>query len=67
MIHVIWSAVIVAALALYLRQVYSRFKKYNVKHFKPIPLLGNLGRVMLRMDHFTEDVDKLYKAFPEER
>ncbi|CAK1596655.1 unnamed protein product [Parnassius mnemosyne] len=67
MLLVIWSAVILAAAALYFRQLYSRFSRYGVKQFKPIPIVGNMARVMLRMNHFTDDTQRLYNAFPEER
>ncbi|CAG5032367.1 unnamed protein product [Parnassius apollo] len=67
MLIVIWSVVILAALTLYFRQLYSRFSSYGVKQFKPIPILGNNARIMLRMNHFSDDVQRLYNAFPEER
>ncbi|KAM3966423.1 cytochrome P450 9e2-like [Aphomia sociella] len=67
MIFLIWSAVLITALVLYFRQTYSRFSKYGVKHFKPIPILGNMGRISLRIDHFGHDIHRHYKAFPGER
>ncbi|XP_013199514.1 cytochrome P450 9e2 [Amyelois transitella] len=67
MLLIIWGLVLVAALALYLHQVYSKFSILGVKHFKPVPLLGNMARVTLRMNHFSDDVERLYNAFPSER
>ncbi|CAK1596650.1 unnamed protein product [Parnassius mnemosyne] len=67
MLLAIWSAVILAAVALYFRQVYTRFSRYGVKHFKPIPILGNMARILLRMSHFSDDTQILYNAYPEER
>ncbi|XP_046959650.1 uncharacterized protein LOC124529785 [Vanessa cardui] len=63
----IWSAVLVAVLNLYFRQTYSRFRDYGVKHMEVVPFFGNMVRVAFRMDHFTENFDKTYKAFPNER
>ncbi|XP_047529705.1 uncharacterized protein LOC125065894 [Vanessa atalanta] len=63
----IWSAVLLAVLALYFRKTYSRFKDCGVKHIEVVPFFGNMTRVAFRMDHFTENFDKTYKAFPKER
>ncbi|KAM3960574.1 cytochrome P450 9e2-like [Aphomia sociella] len=67
MLFLIWTAVIVVGLTLYFRQIYSRFSKYGVKHFTPIPLLGNMARSLLRIDIITEDIERNYNAFPDER
>ncbi|XP_026729529.1 uncharacterized protein LOC113495130 [Trichoplusia ni] len=66
-IFLIWVAVLIAVLVLYLRQVYSRFSRYGVKFLKPVPLLGNMGRVLFRREHFAYDILNLYRTFPEER
>ncbi|KAH9645248.1 hypothetical protein HF086_012126 [Spodoptera exigua] len=63
----IWLAVLVAVLALYFRRVYSSFNREGIKHFKPVPLLGNLGSLLLRKEHFCDHIVNLYKSFPEER
>ncbi|XP_050345947.1 cytochrome P450 9e2-like [Nymphalis io] len=63
----IWSTVLLAALTLYFRQTYSRFSDYGVKHMKVIPFFGNMAGVAFRMDHLTDQFDKIYKAFPNER
>ncbi|XP_068631672.1 cytochrome P450 9e2-like [Battus philenor] len=67
MLLLLWSVVFLVALALYLRQVYSRFSAYGVKTFEPVPLFGNMLRITTRLEHFAEQVEKLYNAFPEER
>nr|ALJ30298.1 cytochrome P450 monooxygenase CYP9A [Mamestra brassicae] len=64
-ILLIWVAVLIAVLVLYLRQVYSRFSRYGVKHFKPVPLLGNMTGILFRVNHFTDDIVNLYDSFPE--
>ncbi|CAB3238032.1 unnamed protein product [Arctia plantaginis] len=66
-ILLIWTVVLIAVFALYLRQMYSRFKKYGVKYITPLPLFGNMLRVILRLDHFAYDILNLYNKFPEER
>ncbi|XP_026752919.2 cytochrome P450 9e2 isoform X2 [Galleria mellonella] len=67
MLYLIWFVVIIAALVLYHHQVYSRFAKYEVKHFNPVPILGNMIRVILRTEHFANDLQRYYDHFPEER
>ncbi|XP_026752035.2 cytochrome P450 9e2-like isoform X2 [Galleria mellonella] len=67
MLFLIWTGLILCALWLYFHQVYSRFSKHGVKHFKPIPILGNMARLMFRIDLFTDDIERNYNAFPKER
>lgn len=64
---VIWVAVLVAALVIHYRQTYSRFSRYGVKHFTALPFLGNMSKIMFQIEHFTDDIMKLYNKFPEER
>nr|ASX93979.1 cytochrome P450 CYP9A74 [Zygaena filipendulae] len=59
--------VLLAVLWLYLRQVYSRFSKYGVRHLKPIPLLGNMARITLRVEHVALHNERIYNSFPGER
>lgn len=56
-----------AAVTLYLRQTYSRFSDYGVKHLKVVPFFGNVMKVFLRLEHFSEDLTKHYRNFSEER
>ncbi|XP_013199513.1 cytochrome P450 9e2 [Amyelois transitella] len=67
MLFIIWTVALIAALTLYFRQKYSKFSKYGVKHFRPVPFLGNMARIIFRMDHFTKDFERLYNEFPNER
>ncbi|NP_001341723.1 cytochrome P450 CYP9A17v2 [Helicoverpa armigera] len=63
----VWVAVLIAVAVLYLRQVYSRFSRYGVKQFRPVPILGNMTRILLKQDHFVDDTMRYYNSFPEER
>ncbi|KAJ8728452.1 hypothetical protein PYW08_016837 [Mythimna loreyi] len=63
----VWVAVLVAVLVLYFRQIYSRFSRYGVKHFTPIPFFGNMAKLVFRVEHFTESLGNLYNKFPEEK
>lgn len=67
MLVIIWTAVIITALILYFRQIYTSFSRHGVKCFTPIPVLGNMGRVTMKLDHFTADLERLYNGFPDER
>lgn len=67
MLLYIWLAVALAAVWMYCRQIYSRFSKTGLKHFRPVPLLGNMTRQVFQLEHFVNTVEDLYKAFPEER
>lgn len=66
-ILLVWVAVLIAAVILHIRQIYSRFKKYGVKYITPVPFLGNMTSVLLRQRHVADDVLDLYNRFPEER
>ncbi|KAJ0177501.1 hypothetical protein K1T71_007510 [Dendrolimus kikuchii] len=67
MLLLIWTTVIIAALILYFRRVYTHFSRRGVKTLTPLPLIGNLAKVTLRIDHFTTDLEKLYDSFPNDR
>ncbi|XP_075973978.1 cytochrome P450 9e2-like [Anticarsia gemmatalis] len=67
MIFFIWVFLLLIALVLYYKEVYSRFQKHGVKHFTPLPLLGNVGELVTRQAHIVDSFDKLYYNFPEER
>ncbi|CAH2105979.1 unnamed protein product [Euphydryas editha] len=63
----IWIAVFIAVVTIYFRQTYSRFSKYGVKHMKVVPFFGNMHRIILRMDNFSEDLERIYITFKDER
>lgn len=67
MIFYIWVIALLGALALYFRQAYSKFRKYGVKHNRPIPLMGNTSAALFRITHFVDVIDNIYNGFPEER
>ncbi|KAJ8729806.1 hypothetical protein PYW07_016844 [Mythimna separata] len=67
MITLFCVAILIGVLVLYLRQVYSSFSRNGVKHFKPLPFLGNVSRILLRQDHIAHDLLNLYHSFPKER
>lgn len=67
MLLLLWTVIFIAALTLYFHRVYSRFSKHGVKHFRPIPLLGNMARIVLRLDHMAHDLNRYYNSFPDER
>ncbi|CAG9584957.1 unnamed protein product [Danaus chrysippus] len=66
-VFLLWVVVLVAALALYYRQIYSRFSKYGVKQKEIIPFFGNMLKITLRMEHFADNIDSMYNDFPDER
>ncbi|KAL0892689.1 hypothetical protein ABMA27_014408 [Loxostege sticticalis] len=63
----LWLAVAIAAVLLYCKQAFAKFAKYGVKHFKPLPLVGNMGPQMLQREHFVKSMEDLYFKFPDER
>nr|QEL53083.1 cytochrome P450 CYP9A101 [Mythimna separata] len=63
----VWVAVLIAVLVLYFQQIYSRFSRYGVKHITPVPLFGNMARLIFRLEHFTDNMGNLYRSFPEEK
>lgn len=63
----IWVAVLGAALILHLRKSFSRFKNHGVKNPRVLPFLGNMLKVVLRIDDFATDMHKYYFDYPEER
>ncbi|XP_063825325.1 uncharacterized protein LOC135074873 [Ostrinia nubilalis] len=67
MLLYIWIATIFAALWLYFRRLHSRFSRYGVKDIPPIPLLGNQLPLFRQKEHLVEQLDRIYKAFPEEK
>ncbi|KAJ8728449.1 hypothetical protein PYW08_016834 [Mythimna loreyi] len=66
-ILLIWVVVLIAVVVLHLRQVYSTFSRNGIKHFKPIPLFGNMFKFILRQEHVAYNLCDLYNSFPKER
>lgn len=44
-----------------------RFKKYDVKVLPCWPLVGNVYNSSMQKNHFCEDIDAVYRAFPDEK
>ncbi|CAG9785904.1 unnamed protein product [Diatraea saccharalis] len=66
MLILIWLLVLIATLTIYFWKRYSRFSEYGVKHFSPVPLLGNMTAIVFRFNHFTDQIQSLYDAFPDQ-
>lgn len=58
--------VLLAVLVPYFQQVFS-FRRHGIKHLMPLPLLGNMGKFLLRKRHGADDLLHLYNSFPEDR
>nr|CAB3515409.1 unnamed protein product [Spodoptera littoralis] len=66
-IPLIWLAVLIGVVALYFRRLYSSFSRQGIKHLKPVPLFGNMAKMLMRTEHFCDHIVNLYQSFPEER
>nr|AJN91176.1 cytochrome P450 monooxygenase CYP9A79 [Cnaphalocrocis medinalis] len=64
---VAWLIILLVALVLYYRQLYSRFRGTGINHLTPLPLFGNAAGITLRTEHLSAYLKKLYDAFPEDR
>ncbi|XP_028036963.1 cytochrome P450 9e2-like [Bombyx mandarina] len=67
MIIIIWTLAIGLAFLLYLKQIYCYFSKHEIKSITPLPILGNMGKIVFKINHFVDDISQLYNKFPEER
>ncbi|XP_013172006.1 PREDICTED: cytochrome P450 9e2-like [Papilio xuthus] len=63
----VWVVAAGCATWLYFRQVYSRFSRYGVRSLRPLPPFGNMARITMRQEHFSDSIEKLYEAFPDDR
>lgn len=57
----------VLALALYLRNVYSKFSEEEVNHLPIVPVFGNLFWASFSMENITEFMVKLCSTFPDDK
>uniref|UniRef100_A0AAU7NIQ9 unspecific monooxygenase n=1 Tax=Maruca vitrata TaxID=497515 RepID=A0AAU7NIQ9_MARVT len=46
---------------------YNYFSKHEIKSITPLPILGNMGKIVFKINHFVDDISQLYNKFPEER
>ncbi|XP_073945699.1 cytochrome P450 9e2-like [Choristoneura fumiferana] len=67
MLFLIWVVVLVLILMLCYRAVYTKFSRYGVKNLTPVPILGDMTKVTLQLEHFFDNLDKTYRSFPGER
>ncbi|XP_013171919.1 PREDICTED: cytochrome P450 9e2-like [Papilio xuthus] len=67
MVLLVLLSAVAVALAVYLRHVYTRFSKYGVKSLTPLPILGNMARIVIRMDHFAQNMERMYKLDSRDR
>lgn len=67
MLFLIWFVVAVAALVLYFRQIHSRYSKQDIRHLKTSESLRSMAKLILRINHFTDDLQRFYDNFPDER
>ncbi|XP_011695537.1 PREDICTED: cytochrome P450 9e2-like, partial [Wasmannia auropunctata] len=67
MIYIIALSIIVGALSIYyfLFKNLNHFKKHGIPYKPPIPLLGNMGPWILRLQSLTELVKDIYYLHPE--
>uniref|UniRef100_A0A0K8TUK8 unspecific monooxygenase n=1 Tax=Epiphyas postvittana TaxID=65032 RepID=A0A0K8TUK8_EPIPO len=67
MLFLIWVLALLLAFVLYCRKVYSRFSRHGVRNLTPIPILGDMVKMTFRMEHFFENIDRIYRSFPGEK
>nr|BBE49551.1 cytochrome P450 monooxygenase [Adoxophyes honmai] len=67
MFFVIWGLALLLAFVLYCHKVYTRFSRHGVRSLTPVPILGDMARITFRMEHFFENIDRIYNSFPGER
>ncbi|CAH1645264.1 unnamed protein product [Spodoptera littoralis] len=65
-ISLLLASVAVGLLVLYIRQFYF-FYKDGIKYKTPVPLLGNMASVILRREHYVNNLENYYNSFPEEK
>lgn len=52
---------------IYYRQLSSKFKNGALNYITPVPLLGNMDRLALGLEHYTDYLLRTYYAFPNDR
>ncbi|XP_073945698.1 cytochrome P450 9e2-like isoform X2 [Choristoneura fumiferana] len=67
MIFFVCIGALLTALVLYTRQIYSRFSEAGVRHFRPIPLVGTAGKVVIRIQHLIDSANDVYTTFLEDK
>ncbi|CAB3239056.1 unnamed protein product [Arctia plantaginis] len=67
MIVIIWIVVVLVALGLYLRKVYSKLANEGVNHLPCIPFFGNFFWALIKLENFTDFLSKLSATFPDDK
>ncbi|KAG6461827.1 cytochrome P450 9e2 [Manduca sexta] len=67
MLLIIWALVLVAAAVEYIRRTYTLFTRQGVKQIAPVPLLGDMTPLLLRKEHFTKHMERIYNENSGER
>ncbi|KAJ2939829.1 hypothetical protein O0L34_g18023 [Tuta absoluta] len=67
MLWLIWTVGLLAALVMYFHNVYSKFDRQGVKTESVVPFFGSMMRIVLRLDHLVDSLNRIYFKFPEER
>nr|AAD25104.1 cytochrome P450 CYP9A1v2 [Heliothis virescens] len=62
-----WLVVIITAVLLYFRSVYSQLSKQGVNHLPTIPVFGNLMWMVMKQEHFVDTLGRCVKAFPDDK
>ncbi|CAB3238024.1 unnamed protein product [Arctia plantaginis] len=57
----------IVALALYLRNVYSKFSNEGINHLPIIPVFGNLFWALFSLENITELMARLRSTFPDDK
>lgn len=43
------------------------FDKYDVKYEKPLPIFGNLFKMLMQKENFIQTIDRLYNKYKNEQ
>ncbi|XP_021193424.3 cytochrome P450 9e2 [Helicoverpa armigera] len=62
-----WVVVIVSAVLLYFRSIYSQLSKQGVNHLPTVPIFGNILWPFLRKEHFIDTLMRAVNTFPDDK
>lgn len=51
----------------YATSTHGTWRKLNVPYVEPLPLFGNIFKLLLTTEHQTETYDKIYRRFPDKK
>lgn len=57
--------VIIALLYYYSTSTYDTWLKINVPYVSPVPLFGNMFKMIMRLEHQTDTYERIYRTFPD--